>query len=231
MDDWGWFIAFMLAMNSLTIAGVMVWLSLAWRIPIFVFWIVPPAAILLLNAYAYTLYSSFKERKFKKMVALALILPAVTLGPYSYVEVTKPNWSFAVMTDRSSYTVGANVQITVTLQNRAYLPQSITSSINCSLIVWVETFGDYFDIKVWYIPYQYGETKLSARSGESIIRTYIWNTTDIADPFRRDRLIERDLVTYRIWASLPQKGPLESVDPESDTPFRAWVNINVTAAQ
>lgn len=230
MDDWGWFIAFMLAMNSLTIAGVMVWLSLTWQIPIFVFWIVPPAAIMILSAYAYALHRSYKEGKFKKLVALSLLLPAVTLGSYTYFGATTPNWVFTLATDKSSYVVGENVQITVTLKNRAFLSQSVASSVNSSFVVRILPV-DYSSMTAWCAPYQYSETILSARSGESIVRTYVWNTTDIANLYLRDIYVGRELVSYWIWVSMPQKGPCEVANPEFDTPFIASVNINVTAAQ
>jgi len=165
-------------------------------------------------------------RRLRMLVALAL-LAIVALTIYATWFVLAPNWVFDLTTDKSSYSLGENVQITVTLENHGFMSHSITSSTANPVVVAVYALREdpTLSTQVWYSPYLLNETTFSISSGQALVRTFVWNQTNFVNPWFWNTTYKTG--TYRVEAFIPiPKSTNFAVDPRL---FSAYVYINVTA--
>jgi ABC-type multidrug transport system fused ATPase/permease subunit len=181
------------------------------------------AAAILSGVAAYSLYASGKVRIHKLLLGLGL-LAVVALTIYATWFVLAPNWVFGLSTDKSSYTLGERVQITVTLENHGFVPQSITSPTTNPVVVAVYARALTVTTQMWYSPYLLNETSFSISPGQPLVRTFVWNQTSSSNP--------------EFWNTTYMAGPylIEAFIPKSRVDFdvssrlfNAYVYINVTA--
>jgi hypothetical protein len=86
-------------------------------------------------AFAFDLLGS-ERFSGKKLLFLTLGLVLLSSGVTHVVwVVATPRWSFSVSTDKSTYALGEPVQITVTLENHGYIPQTFTSAMGNAITV------------------------------------------------------------------------------------------------
>jgi hypothetical protein len=101
------------------------WTLLALQLPPIIFIPLLFIAPILLYLYWNAVTKFYKERKLKKLSALIVAFAMIFIMPTSIYEITKPNWHFEIHTDKSFYTIGENVTLTITITNNAYLTQSL----------------------------------------------------------------------------------------------------------
>lgn len=186
------------------------------------------AAVILSGFAAYSLYASGKVRTRKLLLGLTLLV-VVALAIYATWSVLTPSWSFEITTDKPVYTLGENVQITVTLKNKGYVSHSFTAAVDNPVLVSIEYVNPNnptVKYQVWYTPYQKSETTFTVSPNQPFTRTCTWNQTDIQGwQFWNTTYMAG---TYYIEAFIPKKE--ESFPIISDHAlFLAWVYINVTA--
>jgi len=141
---------------------------------------------------------------------------AVVFTQSVWVIVT-PKWSFSVTTDKSTYELGENVQITVSLENLGFIPHSFTSSISGPIVVSVSLY----ESQVWYSPFHWNKTEFIIHPNQSLKRTFTWNQSNIHFPEEKIKP-----GTYLIEAFIPSanwKGG------RSQLLLHAWKCINITA--
>lgn len=184
------------------------------------------AAAILSGIAAYSFFASGKMRTRKVLLGLTLLV-IVALTSYATLFVlsrARANWVFVLTTDKSSYSLGEKVQITVTLENHGFVSQSITSPMSDPVVVVYARVSeeDPSTRSVWNNPYLFEETTFSVSPGQALVRTYVWNQTNSAQPWLWNATYEAGtyLIEATIWGSL---GPTPS------TLFNADVYINVTA--
>lgn len=117
----------------------------------------------------------------KKILLLtsSITILAIAVVNVAWVIVT-PKWSFSVATDRSSYKMGEDVKIAVSLRNVGYITHSFKSSISNPVVVTIEyqhTENPTSRIQVWYSPFGREVTEFSVGSNFSLERQFIWNQT------------------------------------------------------
>ena len=155
----------------------------------------------------------------KKLLLLTfgvmIISNAVT---HSVFAVISPRWSFSVYTDKNTYRLGENVQITVSLENRGFIAHSFKSSISGPIAVSIE-YGILS--QVWYSPYNLNRTEFTIAPHQTLERTFVWNQTNIHYPEK-----EIDPKTYTVRACIPSF----PYDPfTGPSIFWASTSINVTS--
>ena len=157
----------------------------------------------------------------KKFLLLTFgVMIISTTVTHSVWTIVTPRWSFSVSTDKPTYRLGENVQITVSLENIGFITHSFKSSLSDPVVVSIETYG--LGPQVWYSPYHFNRTEFTIPSHESLERTFIWNQTNIHFPEE-----ENEPDTYVVWAFIP-KG--EFLDPHvAGTLFCAYTKINITS--
>jgi hypothetical protein len=153
------------------------------------------------------------------LIIILFLVVAVTLS-FFWVVLT-PRWSFTVATNKAVYAIGEDVQITVTLKNMGYIPQSITSAVASPVIVWV----DQESAQAWYAPYnvQIDQTTFTIASDQSLTRTFTWNQSwynQVRYPGQ-----------YRVRAAIPNAGivGISDVGDSSGRQFYAYTAINITS--
>jgi len=132
----------------------------------------------------------------KKIIAVALIVITVGLAvPYSAWTIVVPNWSFSVSTDKTTYSLGEDVEITVTLKNMGFIAHSFKSEVSnaISLLVSNPSKGSY----VWWNSSHLEDTALSLEPNQILQRNFVWNQTKIYKPEE-----EIELGEYKIEARL-----------------------------
>lgn len=109
------YIAFVAFMNDLTGLPVylLLYMSPVYLIGVYVFWTKAK--------------KSYQERKFKKLIALLIIVFLAFASPISVILAAVPNWSLTVATDKIMYRLGENVTVTATLTNNAYFAKALDS--------------------------------------------------------------------------------------------------------
>jgi len=117
-----------------------------------------------------------KMQQRNRIILASSFIVVISAAIFATWVIISPNWSFEVTTDKSVYNLGENVQITVTLKNRGYIPHSFISSINTPVVVSVEYVSESnptLKYQVWYTPFQQIETTFTVSSNRPLIRSYI----------------------------------------------------------
>lgn len=164
----------------------------------------------------------------RRIILSSVLLAIVALAIYATWVVITSNWVFGLATDKSSYSLGERVQITVTLENHGYIPHSITSLITNPVVVQiseVSTYNPTVTTQVWYSPYLRNETAFTVSPGQALVRTFTWNQTNTVNPWFWNTTYKPG--TYLVEAFIPKDSDLTLID--SSTLFSAWFYINVTA--
>ncbi len=167
----------------------------------------------------------------KKILLLTLSITLISITATSSVwTLITPNWSFSVATDKSSYKLGEDVKITITLKNAGYITHSFKSAVSNPILVSVEY--QYSDnptqtYQVWYSPFHRSMTEFSVGPNESLERTFIWNQTNTANPWFWNQTYTSG--TYEIVAWI-QDAKAEIEIPGAHTLFIAYTSINVTSS-
>jgi hypothetical protein len=127
---------------------------------------------------------------FGTVLILILILTYASLISFFGVLLTS-RWEFTVSTNKTDYAVGEEVQITMSLKNTGYLPQSIASAVPNPAIILIKRvpragysngYGGQYENKpvIWCFPYpltslELNQTMFTIAANHSLIRTFIWN--------------------------------------------------------
>lgn len=157
---------------------------------------------------------------FGAILIIVLILVASAMLSFFWVLLT-PRWLFTIATDKADYAIGENVQITVTLRNTGYLPQSVISAVTGPVIVSVEEFS----AQVWWAPadIKINQTTFTLTPNQFLVRTFVWNGSRWSQ--------ERHPGTYTVKAMIPnaQIHAISDVDTEDGRQFYAYTTINITS--
>ena len=123
----------------------------------------------------------------KKILLLTVSITIVAIAATNFAwVVTTPKWSFSVTTDKSSYEIGEDVKITVSLKNIGFITHSFESALKDPVMVSVEyqpTENPTSTIQVWYTPYHLETTQFSLAPSYSLERHFIWNQTNTVNPW------------------------------------------------
>jgi len=163
-----------------------------------------------------------------KIILAAVSMAAVFIALYIVNFIMTPRWSFEVTTNKTVYSLGEDVQITVTLKNIGYVSSSFTAQVDNPILVSVEyTYPTSPTAKyqVWYTPFQEIETTFTVSPSQPLVRTYTWNQTNTQVPQFWNTTYKAG--TCYIEAFIPKKGT-GSWEWNMDALFRAWIYINVT---
>jgi hypothetical protein len=135
--------------------------------------------------------------------------------------VIVPQWTFVVTTDKSSYHLGEEVQISVSLANHGLISRSFTSPIANPVVVAVYEVSETSDTNVWYSPPFGNETTYVISAGQALVRTFTWNQTNTVNTAFWNTTYKAG--QYLVDAFIPQ-------DPELNGPriFSAKLYITVT---
>jgi len=156
----------------------------------------------------------------KKLVLLTFsVMIIAMIVSHSVWAIVTPKWSFSVTTDKSTYSLGESVQITVTLKNVGFIDQSFTSAVDVPFVVSVRMY----DITIWYSPYNRNPTEFTIAPHQSLERTFTWNQTDIGFPER-----EIEPGTYVIVAFTPKVEEGWISITSHQRLFNAYTTINIT---
>jgi hypothetical protein len=160
-----------------------------------------------------------------RWIVLAFALLAIiALVIYTTWFVLTPNWAFGLATDKASYGLGENVQITVTLENHGFISHSITSPTANPVVVAVYALSEDPTLKtqVWYSLYLLNETTFTVSPDQALVRTFEWNQMNFVNPWFWNTTYKAG--TYLIEAFIPK-----SSDLLSSKLFSAEVYINIAA--
>lgn len=122
----------------------------------------------------------------KKFLLLTFgVMIISTTVTHSVWTIVTPRWSFSVTTDKSSYNLGEDVQIIVSLENLGFIEHSFKSAVNIPFVVSVEMVHDNPTLKtqVWYSPCHPEATKYTLSPHQSLERTFTWNQTNTVNPW------------------------------------------------
>jgi len=145
---------------------------------------------------------------------------------YSVWTITTPKWSFLVSTDKSTYRLGEDVNITVVLKNLGFITHSFKSRVSNPVVVDVEyqyAENPTITSQVWYSPYHYNITEFSIKSNQSLERIFIWNQTNIHLGG------EVEVGNYLVRAFIPSAD--STIPISEDSLFLAWTSINITSPE
>lgn len=156
------------------------------------FWVYPLVVFGWVFAFAFAFDFVLDKRGFsgKRLILLVFCLIIASSGVTHAVWIVgTPKWSFVVSTDKSAYMQDETVQITVTLKNLGYIPHCFPSYTSPPIIVEIWnadlTVGSPPEpaLQVWYSVFVYKhQTTFTISPGQSFIRTFAWNQTDIQYP-------------------------------------------------
>jgi hypothetical protein len=133
----------------------------------------------------------------KRIISIALIVIAIGLAvPYSAWTIVVPNWSFSVSTDKSTYRLGKDVEITVTLRNMGFITHSFKSEVK---VIYVSIRNRSTGIHVWYSSYHLQDMVFSLEPNQILQGNFLWNQTNIHQPEE-----EIEPGEYRIEARIPE---------------------------
>ena len=125
------------------------------------FWSIFAYIIALAGTYAFLVQPLLTgERKLsgKKIVLLTLgvtIMGAIVT--HSVWTVISPQWLFSVTTDKSTYSLGEDVKVTVSLKNLGFITHSFKSRVSDPIVIGIGT-----DLsQVWYSPFHKNTTEFS----------------------------------------------------------------------
>jgi len=184
--------------------------------------------------FAFAIDFLISDRKWSRkkvlFVTLSVMIIAI-IASHSVWTVVTPRWSFSVTTDKSTYKLGENVQITVTLKNLGLIEHSFTSSLSDPVAVSVEMVHDNptLTTQAWYSPYHPDATEFTVASHQSLERTFTWNQTWTTNLWLWNQTQTRVPGEYIIRAFIPkvQKGWPAIL---SDHLFAAYKTITITGS-
>jgi hypothetical protein len=165
-----------------------------------------------------------RENKLKlSFGAVLIVILVLVLGvmlSFFWVLLT-PKWSFTIATNKAFYSIGEDVQITVSLKNMGYLPQSITTAFTSPIIVSVEQYS----AQAWFAPphVEISQTTFTLAPDQSLTRTFVWNGSGQNQ--------ERHSGIYSVKAAISSASAvaMSDVDTEHGRQFYAHIAINITA--
>lgn len=193
--------------------------------------LVPPFWFIFAYIVAWVLVFSFAafligdgklSRKKFLLLTFGVMIMSTTVT-HSVWTIVTPRWSFSVTTDKSTYELGENVQITVTLKNLGFIAHSFESSLSDPVWISIEyqhPENPTVTLQVWYSQFHKNTTEFSIKPKETLERNFIWNQTDIHRP-------EKEIKpgTYLVIARVPIDDP---AFPLGYNLFSAWTSINIT---
>ena len=214
----------------LTAAGLAVLyygiLGLFW----FSFWfmIAYVVAWILMFAFAVDVFVGYDKFGAKKILLVAIgVMLISAIFTHSVWTIVTPRWSFSVSTDKSTYRLGEDVRITVSLRNMGLISHSFRSASSSPVVVSVEyqyTENPTRRYQVWYSSISRSVTEFSVRPEEILERNAIWNQTNTANPWSWNQTYMPG--TYWINAFIPK----DTAEPlYFDKLFSAWTTMNVTS--
>ncbi len=158
------------------------------------------------------------KKKFLLLVSIVMVISAAVT--HSTWVIVTPRWVFSVTTDKSTYELGENMQITVTLQNLGFIAHSFRSSLSDPVWISVEyKRPGTIPTQVWYSHYHENITEFSIKPKESLERTFVWNQThEVNLGIWNGEEIKPG--TYRVVARIPKD--------ECYNLFFARTSINIT---
>lgn len=155
----------------------------------------------------------------KKIVLLSFSITIIAIAVTNSVwTIITPKWSFSVSTDKTTYTLGENVKIKVSIKNLGFITHSFKSAVSDTIVVGVE---HQYNSQVWYSQFHRSITEFSIGPNESLERNFIWNQTNIHLP---EKEIEPGI--YYIEAFIPN---VNSDYIRSNPLFHAETRINITS--
>ncbi|MDH5450724.1 MAG: hypothetical protein OEX77_07490 [Candidatus Bathyarchaeota archaeon] len=188
------------------------------------FWSIFAYIIALAGTYAFLVQPLLTgERKLsgKKIVLLTLgvtIMGAIVT--HSVWTVISPQWLFSVTTDKSTYSLGEDVKVTVSLKNLGFITHSFKSRVSDPIVIGIGT-----DLsQVWYSPFHKNTTEFSIEPGQNLERTFVWNQTIRNPPDVGERVGQG---VYYIEAFIPDVSPNGFIGV--DNIFFTWTSINITS--
>lgn len=164
---------------------------------------------------------------FGAVLIIILVLVVTAMMSFFWVLLT-PRWSFTIATNKTLYAAGEVVQITVTLKNMGYIPQSITSGITSRargltspIIVWVEEDN----AQAWFAPsnVQTIQTTFTITPDQSLTGAFVWGGSWYDQKSYPGK--------YYVIAGIPNAQIVEISDvyAASGRQFYAYTEINITA--
>jgi len=187
--------------------------------PPFLFTFAYLVAWILVFGFAFDFFvigAKWSRKKFCLLIFVVLIIS--TTFTHSVWTIVTPRWSFSVITDKNTYRLGENVQITVTLENHGFIAHSFKSSISDPVVIFIETS---WLTSIWYTSFHYEITEFTISPNQPLERTFVWNQTNIHNPEK-----EIEPRTYYIGAHIPGSSSEPLIDYDI---FWAWTNINITS--
>ena len=141
-----------------------------------------------------------------------------------------PTWSFSVTTDKSSYRLGEDVEVRVTLTNTGFISHSFTFLLSDPILVSIEyqpTENPTSTLQVWYSPHRMETTRFSLGPNQSLQRTFIWNQTITTNCWFFNQSYM--LGTYQIVAWIQDAEAIIEI-PSAYTLFIAYTSMKITSS-
>jgi len=224
-------VLFCVAIFILTVMGLVVLYYKALFPPLLLFMLVYIAAWAFVFAFAVDFFISDGKFSGRKIILLTFgVIILSTTVTHSVWTIVTPKWSFSVSTDKSTYRLGENVQITVSLENIGFITHSFESAISEPVLISIQvvhTTGSTWDVdEVWFGPYPFHSTRTEfvIPSGQSLVRTFIWNQTITNISYLSYRR-EIEPGEYRIEAVIPSAHHGVMYDPV----FSAVARMNISS--
>lgn len=181
--------------------------------------------LLLTLAYDFLIGEGKLSRNKVLLLAFSVMFVSATVT-HSIKIVLTPSWSFSLSTDKSTYSLGEEVQITVSLENLGFITHSFKSSLSSPVFIQIENFSMGYSDTVWWSPPapldHWKTTEFTVSSHQFLEWNFVWNQTSREYP---ERGIQSG--TYYIGAYVPS---VTSWHPYHRPLFHAWAEINITSA-
>lgn len=98
---------------------------------------------------------------------------------HSSWTIVTPRWSLSISTDKSAYSLGETVEITVCLTNNGFITHSFRSEVNCPALVRIRHRAEGYT--VWYSASNREDTCFSVGPNQVLQRIFVWNQTGYAE--------------------------------------------------
>jgi hypothetical protein len=171
------------------------------------------------------------ERKKLVLVAISIVIISITFFLSTKV-IAGPNWSFTVSTNKPTYKLGEEVHITVSLENKGFIPHSFKLINDEPLYVGVRCQYPYLAgsmLPVWCTPFheKYTDYYQEIQPSKNLEKLFLWNNTkNYSDQ-------EIQLGTYKVGVYIARMTPPWASQTlrftYHDTPFISWTIINITS--
>jgi hypothetical protein len=195
--------------------------------PVLTFWLIFGYVIAVPCLYAFLVQplSAFNKMNNKKFLLLTFSVVIIAVAvTHSVWAISTPNWSFTVVTDKSTYELGQNMQITVSLKNLGFISHSFPSAISDPILIsisYVYEDNSAETTQVWFSSFHNNRTEFTIPPSQSLERVFVWNQTT-----RHQPEINITSGTYLIEAQIPRADSEMGVG--LDNLFLAWTFINIT---